>query len=305
MIAAPAPTPCRRTLRLPATPPFDFAASLRFIASFPATAGEQPTAGDVLTLALRAGGVTLGARLSAAAAPADAPALDCELTAREPINDVVADAAADRLGFQLSLADDLAGFYRAAEQDPPFATVARRLFGYHQVKFASPLELLCWAILCQRTPLPAARRVKRTLVEAVGNRVELDGAAVFAFPDLPQLLAISEPDLRALVGNERKASRLVRAVGMWAELDERFLRHGPYEAVRQRLLDLPGIGPWSASFLLIRGLGRMERVEFDHETRLAAERVYGRPLAEADLSQLAARYGDWQGYWGHYLRVAG
>ena len=30
----------------------------------------------------------------------------------------------------------------------------------------------------------------------------------------------------------------------------------------------------------------------------------GLPLAEEEFENLAARYGPWQGYWAHYLRVA-
>lgn len=305
MSNATASTRRSRVLRLPAAPPFDFTASLRFITSFPAMTGEQGTSGGALTLALRAGGVTLGARLTSASGPVEAPALDCELAADEPIGDAVARAAADRLGFHLSLADDIAEFSEIAEQDPPFAAVARRLRGYHQVKFPSPAELLCWAILCQRTPLAVARQARRGLIEAVGNSIDLGGVRRWAFPDLAQLLALGEGELRAVVGSQRKAGYLFRSVRRWAELDEGFLRTGPYDAVRELLLELPGIGPWSASFLLIRGLGRMERVEFDKELGLAVERVYGRAVDEVEFRRLAARYGVWQGYWGHYLRAAG
>jgi hypothetical protein len=43
------------TIGLPAKDPFDFAATLRFLAAFPATSGEQATDGGVLRRA-RAGG---------------------------------------------------------------------------------------------------------------------------------------------------------------------------------------------------------------------------------------------------------
>ncbi|MDI5964628.1 DNA-3-methyladenine glycosylase family protein [Streptantibioticus silvisoli] len=290
-----------RTLRLPAREPFDFGASLAFLRCFPPTAGQQGTAGGELTMALRAGGVTVGARITGAA---DRAGVDCLLTAGEPLGAGTVREAADRVGFHLGLDDDLTDFYQRAARDAPFTAVLDRLHGYHQVKFPSPFELLCWAILCQRVPVPAARTMRTALVEAVGNRVDVAGRTHWAFPDPGQLAAYGQPELEQLVGNSRKASYLYRSVRRWLDLDEEFLRTGPYDAVRDQLLGLPGIGPWSASFLLIRGLGRTERVAPDREMTRAAEQVYRRPVDAAQFGRLTAFYGPAQGYWAHYLRVA-
>ncbi len=70
---------------------------------------------------------------------------------------------------------------------------------------------------------------------------------------------------------------------------------------------IKGIGEWSADFIMVRGLGRMERVPLT-EKRLveAASKVYGlgEELSRDALQRLADKYGQWQGYWAHYLRVA-
>ncbi len=73
------------------------------------------------------------------------------------------------------------------------------------------------------------------------------------------------------------------------------------------LRSIKGIGEWSADFIMVRGLGRMERVPLT-EKRLveAASKVYGlgEELSRDALQRLADKYGQWQGYWAHYLRVA-
>ena len=53
--------------------------------------------------------------------------------------------------------DDLQPFYALAEADPPFWALVQRLYGYHQVRFFTPFENTCWAILGQRTPFAVAR----------------------------------------------------------------------------------------------------------------------------------------------------
>ncbi|MPQ97186.1 DNA-3-methyladenine glycosylase 2 family protein [Modestobacter sp. I12A-02628] len=288
-------------LELPATPPFDFAHSLRFVRGFPAMVGEQLTEGDVLTSAVRERGTLAAVRLRAAGGAG----VHCELESAQPLTDDVVAALADRLSSYLGLRDDLTEFYALSAGDEPFRQVVSRLYGYHQVSFPSPLELLVWAILGQRVPMPVARTMKHALMAACGNEMVVDGQPLRAFPDLEQLLAMDAQRLQGIIGNARKAGYIAAAVRQWAELDEGFLRTGDYDEVRERLLQITGVGPWSATFLLIRGLGRMERIAPDKEALRAASRVYGRPVTEAEFTELAGRYGAWQGYWGHYLRFAG
>ncbi len=278
--------------------PFDFDHGLAFLSRFPAMTGEQGTGAGVLTCAVRADGVLAGARIRG-----EGDGLRYELESAEPLTPEVVAAISDRLSFFLGVDDDIAAFYALAEGDPPFLEVIQRLYGYHQVKFPSPLELLVWSILSQRIALPGARKMKHAIVAHFGNRVVLDSEELAAFPELDQLLTLEVEDLEGLITNRRKAGYLHGALRGWAKLDVGFLRHGEHEAVREQLLGLPGIGPWSAAFLMIRGLGRMERIEPDKEGGRAASKVYGHPVSDEEFAELASRYGAWKGYWGHYLRA--
>jgi DNA-3-methyladenine glycosylase II len=74
---------------------------------------------------------------------------------------------------------------------------------------------------------------------------------------------------------------------------------------------LPGIGPWSVSFILLRGFGRADGPippgaiqAFDRELLQAARAVYGHDLTADGLARIAERYGAQWGAWAHYLRVA-
>lgn len=286
---------------LAAATPFDFGASLRFISRFSPTADEQRIDSAVLTKALRAGSTTVVVRVAAAGSAG----VNVEMRSEGPLTATVAAATLDRVGFYLSLADDLTGFYAIAAGDESFRPVMQRLYGYHQVKFSSPWENVAWAILAQRCPMAVATRAKAALTEACGNVVALDGRTYSAFPDAGQLAALAPADLLSCVGNERKAGYLHRSAQQWLTLSENELRHAPYAQVREQLLGLPGVGPWSSTFVLIRGLGRMEQAPPDKELLRAAARVYARGVDAAELARLAARYASWQGYWAHYLRAGG
>lgn len=298
--AGPAPAHHEQNVRLAWREPFSWAHSLRFICGFPATRNEQEVTGDRLVKGWRFGDVTVVTAIRPAVGE---PALDVDLAATAQITDDLVAAVTDRLSFFLSLTDDLTEFERTARADPGFAPVAARMRGYHQVKFASPLENLVWSILAQRNPMPVAREAKQRLMQALNTPVEAFGATFLPFPTLQQLAGLSPGDLAEITRNERKATYLHGTVQKLLDIDETWLRTADHREVQEALLSLPGIGPWSATFVLIRGLGRMELLPQDKEILQAASKAYGRPLTEADLVSLSAPYAPNQGYWAHYLRA--
>ncbi|WP_026414178.1 DNA-3-methyladenine glycosylase family protein [Actinomadura oligospora] len=290
------------TFTFPAVPPFDFAPQLRFLSGFRPAAGQQRVDGGTLTRALRAGGRTFAVRLTALP---DGEGLRCDLRfdGPPPSNEEVAEVRRQITSW-LSLDDDLSGFYEIGRRDPGFAPVIDRLHGYHQVKFPTPLENAVWAILSQRTALPVAAKEKQALAEAFDNVLTVDDVPYRAFPDVEQLASLPAGRIAELVGNLRKGQYLDGTVRAWLDLDEDHLRTAPFEEAKDVLLNLPGIGPWSAAFILIRGFGRMDEVPDEKQFVTAASRVYGRPLTAADVRKLGEPYGPWAGYWAHYLRIA-
>lgn len=290
-------------LYLTACAPFVWDHSLRFICGFPATQGEQAIEGGRLLKAWRLLDRSVVTRIGAGVAQ-QGPGLHVALVSPDPITEAVRDAVADRLRFYLSLDDDLSGLARTAAADPAFAAVAGRLHGYHQVKFATPVENVVWAILAQRTPMPVAREAKLRLMRHLNAPVTAFGRELLPFPSLPQLAALSLEDFADITGNRRKAGYLYGSVQKLEQVEESFLREGEHDDVERFLLSLPGIGPWSATFVMIRGLGRMERLPDDAALVEAAQRAYRRPLSASDLVALSAPYAPHQGYWAHYLRVA-
>lgn len=289
------------------TPPFDFAKSLAFLGLFAPCRGEQALAERALTKAVSVGGQTIVFTVEATGTTEE-PRLACTLFSAEPLAEAAEGAARDRIASYLSLADDLRPFYAIAEGDTLFAPIVARLYGYHQVRFPTPFENACWAILARRTPMPVARKMKEALVERFGGRLAVDGVEHRAFPEPARLAAVAPDELATVIGNGRKAGYLHAAATAFDTVDEAFLRTAGYDEVEAWLRRIPGIGAWSAAFVLLRGLGRTERVVVANEARLleAVSGVYGqgRPLTPAAASRIAARYGPWQGYWAHYLRAA-
>jgi DNA-3-methyladenine glycosylase II len=297
---------CSTSGTLNPAPPFDFAKSLRFINGFGPMAGEQALDAGGLAKAVMIGGAPVVFRVGSAGG-VEAPRLAYTLHADRPIGEATRRAAEDRIAFFLSLADDLREFYARAADDPIFAPIAQQLYGYHQVKFLTPFENAAWAVLTQRNAMPIARAMKRTLVERYGASLELGGQVYWAFPEAATLAQADPGELYDLLPNMRRAEYLQAVAIAFSDVDEQWLRSAPYAEVLAWLRAIRGIGEWSATFILLRGLGRAEQLPLGEEKlQAAASKLYGqgRKLSQQALREIGARYGGWQGYWAHYIRVA-
>jgi DNA-3-methyladenine glycosylase II len=287
------------------TPPFDFDKSLNFLGVFMPTKQEQTISSHTLTKAICIDGQTIVFQLVSIGTTKN-PQLDYTLFSAESITEETQNAVVERISFFLSLKDDLQPFYRTGREDVDFAPIFEILYGYHQVKFLTPFENACWAVLTQRNPMKMAQKTKQALIEKYGNQLEVQGKVYRAFPEPIQIALADYDEILKFIGNDRRAEYLIATAGAFSEVDEEFLKSAPDEEVEAWLRNIKGIGEWSATFIMIRGLGRMEYVPLT-ETRLleAASKVYGhgKELSREELKRLAERYGPWQGYWAHYLRV--
>ncbi len=120
--------------------------------------------------------------------------------------------------------------------------------------------------------------MKAALVQRFGGSIEVDGTPYSAFPDASRLADAGEASLADVIRNPRKAAYIADAALKIMALDEAFLRHGPYDDVRSALLNIKGIGAWSAHFVMARGLGRVERCSDEERLVAAASDCYRRPL---------------------------
>jgi DNA-3-methyladenine glycosylase II len=288
-------TLCSRTTRLSAAQPFALEHSLSFFCSFPPTAGEQAVGPRSLTKAHAIDGRAVLTRVE----DGD-DGLALTVTSENELDESQHQRVVDRVRFQLSLDDDLALFDARARADRSFAPIARRWRGHHHVKFASPVEITTWAILAQRN-MRMGRPVKDRIVRALGPTITVDGETHRAFPESDALSDARA--LRPLVRTDAEAEAIAAAARTFSVIDVgATLLRTSYDEAERFLTSLPRIGPWSAAFILFRGLGRMERLaERSGPIFAAARRVYG-AKTDRELRAIAASYGPWMGYWALYLR---
>ncbi len=295
----------RKSGQVPALPPFDFAKSLDYLRRFPPPALDQAVAADSFVKAFRLQGQTLLCSVSGGGGRSKS-AVKYTLFSDREVSGGLESVFRERLRSFLSLDDNLSGFYSLAKEDPQFQPIVEELFGYHPVRFQSPFEAAVWAVLSQRNRMAAARSMYQRLVRRFGHEAELDGVTYLAFPEPQDIAVQSEGDLAFVARNLRRGEFLIDAARAFALVPTDFLAAGEYAEIRAWLLGINGIGPWSAGFILLRGLGRSQNVPLpDRNIVEAASRLYGQgsTLSGEEVLRIARRYHPWQGYWAHYLRV--
>ncbi len=187
-----------------------------------------------------------------------APDLRLRLRAGEPLALNV--GVASTLRVMLGLDFDPRRLRRVAKLLPALRDTTRALRGMRPPRFASLFEAFASVVPFQQVSLDAGVAVVSRLVERFGRSLEHDGRRYHAFPSAERIAAARMPALRACGLSAKKAESLraiARAIAA-GTLSERVLGAQSTSDALRTLTELPGIGPWSANLVLLRGLGRLE-----------------------------------------------
>ena len=194
----------------------------------------------------------------------------------------------------LSLDVDGSGFPDVGRRDPAIGRLQSRYPGLRPVSFSSPFEAGAWFVISQRIRAAQGVALKARISEELGERVAICGEERIAFP-APGVVA----ELEALAGLPERKLATLRALAhaaMEGALHGERLRALGGEAAVEELQRLPGVGPFTAQGIVVRGAGEPDYLA-TAEPRMAhaAALAYG---ADAPLAadELARRGEAWRPY---------
>lgn len=155
-------------------------------------------------------------------------------------------------------------------------------------------ELAVRAVLGQQVSTGAARTHTGRLVSAYGRAVtDPAGGLTHTFPTVAEL---GEIDPAHLAVPEARRRSLAALIGGLAGGDLILDAGCDWEQARAQLLATPGIGPWTAEIIAMRGLGDPDAFPAtDLGVRLAAEQL-GLPADTRGLTARSARWRPWRSY---------
>lgn len=281
--------------------PFDFNKSVAFLKGFKPADNEQDVTNWSLTKGVQMAHQNFVVTLKSIGT-IETPKLTYTLYSEKEIGDKVEQQVVARLRFFLSMDDDLTSFYELGNKDPLFKPILDDLYGYHQVKFLSAFENACWAILSTRAPMALAKKMKQNFAKAFGSEIAYHNKRYIAFPQATNLDNITIEDIEQVIHNHQKATYLKNVIDFFAHENEFDLARGNYDEVKDKLLSIKGIGKWSATFIMLRGLGFMEHLpENEKVLNDKIQNLY--QSISIDIQRVIDYYADDKGYWAHYIRA--
>jgi DNA-3-methyladenine glycosylase II len=195
-----------------------------------------------------------------------------------------------RLRIALGLDVDPKPLQRLADAEPSLQPEGAALRGMRPPRFAELFEAFANVIPFQQVSLDAGIAVVGRLVKRFGETLVHDGERRYAFPTAEVIARARIETLRACGLSRTKASSLQHVARLIAagELTDKALAKASTEDALAILCELPGIGPWSAAVVLLRGLGHLDVFP---PGDVGVARGLG-----ASLETMVRRFGDHRGY---------
>lgn len=159
----------------------------------------------------------------------------------------------------LGLKKDLGDFYSLAYSTQIYPLVIQ-FKGVKPPRFPSVFEALVNAISCQQISLDAGLQMENRLVEYLSLRAKEKDRIIYAFPRPEEVANCSISDLKKLGYSARKSETLIHLGTSILENTSVFeaLENKSNEEVVHFLTQFKGIGRWTAEYVLLRGLGRID-----------------------------------------------
>lgn len=199
----------------------------------------------------------------------------------------------------------LSGFYRAAEDIPWLWPLAVRMRGIKPPRYPTLWEACVNAIVFQQMSLFAASSIARRTILALGAAVTCGGTTLHAFPGAEIFQAAKDDILLAAGLSANKLSTLRRAADALLSdaLNEAMLQERSSEEGARLLCSIKGIGPWTATVILLRGLGRLDVFPMN-DSSVARNLAFVAGAVPLDIDRVLTALGPQRGMLYYHLLLA-
>lgn len=204
---------------------------------------------------------------------------------------------------------DLRPFFRLVDGDPDLGGLKDRFLGVHPTRFPSLFESIVNAIANQQLSLEVGIELLNRFAEQFGARPR-DEHGLIAFPEPEAVMGASLADLRDLGFSDRKAEYILGCADAIATgaLRQQSLEDTDRGRARDILLAIRGIGPWSADYILLRGMGQLDVYPADDvgaRNKLQALLSLELPPSRDEIVAIVRRWEPWAGMAYFHLLLDG
>jgi DNA-3-methyladenine glycosylase II len=195
---------------------------------------------------------------------------------------------------------DLTKFYRLAARQPELGDLVRRFRGLKPPRFPTVFESLLTAFACQQLSLALGVLLLNRLTKTYGVSVEQIDGRICAFPR-PEDLSAEQPEALGKLGFSRQKARAIIELSLAVSerrLDLEKFTELEGDALLEQLHALRGVGRWSAEYVSLRGLGRLQVFPGDDVGAQNKLQRYLRLKKSPSYDTVRRRLAQWGDYAG-------
>ncbi len=237
--------------RLKAAWPYDFSLTVHKPAGWSLLTPYEIFERGVLWTAMRwHSGEMFGLKLSSVGT-VEEPEIFCRLFSREKLTENERRELSDTLTWMLSLNEDITDFYSLLKSDPLVKALVKDLHGMRRTKRPDVFPMLMLAVSLQMAPIKRSNQMMTLLIENYGETITFDNREVLYWP-APERIAkatVRELEKKCKLGYRARVLKGIAHAMLDGFPTLRELETMPSEEARAKLMELKGIGEYSADIV--------------------------------------------------------
>lgn len=153
---------------------------------------------------------------------------------------------------------DLSLFYQYGRKNEILEPLINELYGLRLIRIPDFFEAISWGIIGQQINLTFAYQLKKRLVESYGEKMTFENKSYYIHPTVDVISKITVKELMDLKFSRRKAEYLIdiaKIIHSQMLTKEMLLKMEDKVEIEKTLVNIRGIGPWTAHYVMMRSIG--------------------------------------------------
>jgi len=210
---------------------------------------------------------------------------------------IVAATLKRMLGLQIDLSD----FYSLARRDKNLSRLSQRFLGLKPPRFPDLFETLVNGFACQQLSLTVGILLLKRLAMNYGVPFGKENSTVYSFAQPGRIAETNVDALRQLGFSQQKGRFLIELAQRVSQknFDLDHIENLDDEVALAELYQLRGVGRWTAEYVLLRGMGRLNVFPGDDigaRNRLKHLLNLRKPLNYEGVNRILNRWKPYRGF---------
>ena len=233
------------------------------------------------------------------------PKVKIEIYSSSKLNKDEKNELLKELNWRFCFDEDITDFIKLAKRNKILKKTFKYVYGMRECSLNSIYELLVISLVLQNTNVKRTRTMLRNLLEKYGTRVKFDNKELFVFFRPETIAKVKEKELwDCKLGYRAPYIKSISQSFANKKINEYELRKMDKENAKEKLMELKGIGPYSADIILSEGLRYHDILVLD----IWSQKIFSKVLfgdekhsKEQILKKAEKLWNGWKGLAGRYI----